>query len=101
MWSGRRIPGNSTKLSGKSGSSSRSEEASCGFCYIIILAHISGSSSKYSVNPVFTQATCVNRTCLYNTDNQFHSNVLAFIDIIYYKESSKIWAQLRPLLNGW
>ena len=95
------MPGNSTKLRGKRGSSNRSEEASCGFCSIIILAHTSGSSSKYSVNPVFTQATCVNRTCLYNPNNQFHSNVLAFIHILYYKESSKIWVQLRPLLNGW
>ena len=100
MWSGKRIPGKSTQVRGKRGSSTRSEEPASRFCSIIILAHTSGDSPKYSVNPVFAQATCVNRTCLYNPNSQFNSNVLVFIHIIY-KESSKIWAQLRPLLNGW
>ena len=94
------MPGNSTKLRGKRGSSNRSEEASSRFCSMIMPAHTSGGSQKYSVNPVFVQATCVNRTCRYNPSSQFYSDVLGFIHIIY-KESSKIWAQLRPLLNGW
>ena len=79
MWSGKRIPGNSTKLRGKRGSSTRSEEVSPEFCSIIINAHYSGDSSKYSVNPVFAQVTCVYGTSLYNPNNQFYSNALVFI----------------------
>ena len=89
MWSGKRIPGNSTRLRGKRGSSTRLEEVSSEFCSIIIHAHASGDSQKYSVNPAFIQVTCLNITCLYNPNNQFHSNALVFIHMLNKRRVQK------------